>query len=208
VSDLSALAGPAPRAVAVWQEVEYEDPETCLCSNPQRTRAEFHAIVVSVGPSITAEGDPFLVYRWEAGDPIGPPVTEPRVVVASDRPGRFTVAWSDGALRYLHVDREPADAGEPTPRSPAGSLSSHPNPFRRTTTIAWSLPRSGPARLTIADVRGRVVARLLDGREIPATGHVSWDPRDGDGRPLPPGIYFARLEASDVVRNTKIVLSP
>ncbi len=207
VTDVVALAGPVPRAVVIWQEVEYENPEICLCTVPPRVRVEFYALVLAVGQSITAEGEPVLVHRWITGDPIGPPITEPRLVVVSDTPWSFTVLWSDGVLRYVHVDGVTVGVGESGLRTPGASLSVSPNPFTRATTITYSLPRGGSALLTILDVRGRVVARLSDGGPGLATRLVSWDGGDNEGRPLPGGIYFLRLEASGEIETMKLVVS-
>ena len=206
VSDMVALAGTSPRCVVVWQEVEYEDLETCLCTVPPRVRVEFFALVLAVGQSITAEGEPVLVHRWITGNPIGPPITEPRVV-ASDTPGSYTVLWSDGVLRYVQVDGLTVGVTESGMRPPLTSLSVNPNPFTRTTTITYSSPQGSSALLTILDVRGRVVARLSDGRQGLATRLVPWDGADSDGRPLPAGMYFLRLEAAGEIETMKLVVS-
>jgi hypothetical protein len=53
-------------------------------------------------------------------------------------------------------------------------------------------------RLALYDVRGREVARLVDG-ETPAGAHArSWNGRDFAGRTVPGGVYFARLIAPGV----------
>lgn len=207
VSDISALAGPQPRAAVVWQEVEFEDPETCLCSVPPPIRVDFFALVLALGPPIVAEGEPVLVHRWVAGDPVGPPITEPRLAVASDSPGQFTVVWSDGVLRYFDVALPAVAVDEPASRTSAPSLASRPNPFSGTTTIEYSLPQQGPLCLAIVDARGRVVVRFSRDAEGAPRGSVSWDGRDSDGRSLPAGIYYARLEAPGVVESRKLVLS-
>ena len=49
-------------------------------------------------------------------------------------------------------------------------LQNYPNPFNPTTTIEFTLPSAGQASLTIYDVLGREVARLVDGPMI-AGGH-------------------------------------
>ncbi len=66
----------------------------------------------------------------------------------------------------------------------------HPNPFNPATEIAFSLAAAGQARLTVYDLAGREVARLVDG-SLPAGEHrVSWRPQG-----LASGIYLYRLAA-------------
>jgi Bacterial Ig-like domain (group 3)/FlgD Ig-like domain len=68
-----------------------------------------------------------------------------------------------------------------------------PSPFTSTTSIAFSLSKRGPAELAIFSVDGRRVKTLAQGAREPGEYHVVWDGRDGDGRMLSPGLYYARL---------------
>jgi hypothetical protein len=69
-----------------------------------------------------------------------------------------------------------------------------PNPFRRSTTIEYSLPHFSPVRLTVQDVSGRQVRLLDDGFHAGGQYLVPWDGLDDTGRSVAPGIYFYRLE--------------
>jgi len=89
----------------------------------------------------------------------------------------------------------------------AGGLACFPNPFNPATRIAFTLARSGRARLAVFAVDGRRLASLLDA-ELPAGSHaVDWRGRDEAGRELPSGLYLARLEAGGAVRVTKMLLA-
>lgn len=83
-----------------------------------------------------------------------------------------------------------------------------PNPFNPRTTLSFEIPRAGRVWLTIHDLRGRVVRRLVDGRAMEA-GPASeiWNGRDDDGKPVASGSYVARLRAngSDVSRPLVLV---
>lgn len=208
ISDMAALSDPTPRAVVVWQDVVREDPETCGCSVPPIVQVNFFAQVLAVGPPITAEGPPILVYQWTDGDPVGPPITEPRVVVASDNPGRFTVAWSDGQLRFRNIDlTATAVALEEGSSRSAMSLSSHPNPFAGLTTITYALPTDQSVRLDIYDVAGRRVRTLSQGAQSIGRHTARWDGLDEHGRMVSGGVYFARLQGEMDVANRKLVLT-
>ncbi len=74
-----------------------------------------------------------------------------------------------------------------------------PNPARGATTLRWSLPAAGAARLELYDAAGRRVRVLHDGTAEAGEHVTRLDLRDGVGRPLPSGVYLARLEAAGVV---------
>jgi hypothetical protein len=69
-----------------------------------------------------------------------------------------------------------------------------PNPFNPRTAIKYDLPESGPVRLSVFDVAGRLVRTLVD-ESMPPGGHEAvWDGRDSSGREVGSGSYLARLE--------------
>jgi hypothetical protein len=95
------------------------------------------------------------------------------------------------------------DGGAPAPLSLAPA---RPNPFVTGTQLAYSLPAAGPVRLSVHDVSGRCVATLVDGTQ-PAGAHVvRWDARGTGGGVLPPGAYFARLQAAGREEVRRLVL--
>jgi len=77
----------------------------------------------------------------------------------------------------------------------------HPNPFNSTTTVPFSLRKSGHTRLTVYDVNGRSVAQLIDS-DLPA-GSYSAQFTAGD---QPSGVYLIKLEQASEARVAKMVL--
>ena len=77
----------------------------------------------------------------------------------------------------------------------------YPNPFNPRTMIEFALPKSERVLLTVYNLLGEEVTRLIDER-IPAGIHqVTWDASN-----VASGIYFYRLKAGDFVRTRKMVL--
>lgn len=68
--------------------------------------------------------------------------------------------------------------------------SAFPNPFAHTTTIRYFLDQEGFVRLRVYDVTGREVAALVDTHQEAGR----WYTAAFDGRSLPGGTYFYRLE--------------
>lgn len=94
-----------------------------------------------------------------------------------------------------------AAASAPEETSPGADLRLRvwPVPFSLSSgspvTIAWQGAAAAGGALTIHDVAGRLVRRWVD---LPASADgrrtLPWDGRDGDGRELPTGIYYLRLQ--------------
>ena len=77
----------------------------------------------------------------------------------------------------------------------------YPNPFNPTTSIEFSLPRSGLTEIIIFDIRGREIERLVNSRMAAGKYKVKWDASN-----VSSGIYFYRLQAGDFVQTRKMVL--
>lgn len=99
-----------------------------------------------------------------------------------------------------------ADVADLGPRLSGGQVWSRPNPFRPATTIGFSVPQEGPARLRVFDAEGRLVRTLLDGPAVPGEHQVIWNGRTADGAPLPAGMYFFRLDHAQGTGTGRTVL--
>lgn len=89
-------------------------------------------------------------------------------------------------------------------------LQNYPNPFNPETSIRFTVPAvpggSARVRLCVYDVRGRLVAQLVD-RELPQGDHtIIWDGRDSAGRSLPSGVYFSRLTCGGNTNTRKMLI--
>jgi hypothetical protein len=73
-----------------------------------------------------------------------------------------------------------------------------PNPINPEGMLTFTTTRPGPAQVTLYDVRGRLVRKLFESSAAPAGYHdVRIDGRDSGGHPLPTGLYFYRVQASE-----------
>lgn len=77
----------------------------------------------------------------------------------------------------------------------------YPNPFNPTTTLAFNLPASGEAKLTVYDLRGNEVAVVMN-KNLPA-GEYRYT---FNGSHLLSGVYFCRLTALGQTSTRKMVL--
>ncbi len=63
-------------------------------------------------------------------------------------------------------------------------------------------------RVDVFDVRGRRLATPLHERRSSGVWTLEWQPRSGDGRPLPHGMYFVRLTTPSQTHQAKLTLAP
>ncbi len=97
----------------------------------------------------------------------------------------------------------PVVAVEPAPPGAGPELVSGPNPFRTGTTMRFTLPAAVHYTLTVHDATGRLLRRF-DGASPTGTGTVHWDGRDGSGRAVAPGVYFARFVSGTTERTERL----
>jgi hypothetical protein len=83
----------------------------------------------------------------------------------------------------------------------------YPNPFNPSTTIAFELPRAMDVRLSVYDIRGRLVRSLLDESLAAGANEVLWDGNNNSGGPVASGMYLYRLETPEGARTGRMTLS-
>lgn len=79
----------------------------------------------------------------------------------------------------------------------------YPNPFRHQVNIALDAKAGETVWAAVYNVRGeKVYQKELGTRQR----QLSWDGRDSDGRQMPAGVYFIRLNTSDSRASSKVLL--
>ncbi len=85
-------------------------------------------------------------------------------------------------------------------------LESYPNLFRRTTRIAYTLPKNHLVHLRIFDANGRLVHTLVNEYQTGGSHTVDWDGKNGYGQNVGEGVYLVQLVAGNAVASEKIIL--
>jgi subtilisin family serine protease len=85
-------------------------------------------------------------------------------------------------------------------------VEARPNPTRGGTVVRYALPAMSWVTMTVYDVSGRRVRRIVDGIRTGGPQEASWDGRDDRGRAAAPGLYFVRTRVDDRVETVKITL--
>ncbi|MBD3347685.1 MAG: T9SS type A sorting domain-containing protein [Candidatus Eisenbacteria bacterium] len=81
-----------------------------------------------------------------------------------------------------------------------------PNPFTGATSIAYTVPAGGGlVDVTIYDVKGREVRKLVNEQMPSGDGIAVWDGLDGKGEKVAAGVYFARLNVDGLTASGKLM---
>ena len=83
-----------------------------------------------------------------------------------------------------------------------------PNPFNPATTISYSVPegRSVNVNLRVYDIRGRLVATLINEVKEAGTYTVFWEGATDAGQKVASGVYFYRMQAGEYTQTRKMVV--
>jgi hypothetical protein len=82
----------------------------------------------------------------------------------------------------------------------------YPNPFNPTTNLSFPLPKGGDVTLTIYNLLGQPVRKLVHEQRAAGTHTVVWDGRNENGEQVPSGVYHYRLQAGSFVETKKMLL--
>ena len=85
-------------------------------------------------------------------------------------------------------------------------LQAGPNPARGYSELRFSLNHAGPARLSFLDAGGRLVRTVENNALNAGLQLATWNCTDEAGRPVPAGLYFARLQTAEGAATAKLVV--
>jgi hypothetical protein len=166
-------------------------------------------------PNAEADFSSYHVYRGTTPGFIPSPGN---LLVAKPDTGLVDVAGAAYVYRLTALDihgNESAASVFPSATTDAGDATADlafaleppsPNPARASTTIRFTLPRSGTARLDVFDTAGRRVRVLLN-EAVTAGIHTQRFPlSDGVGHDLASGLYLVRLEAAGRVLTRRVAV--
>jgi hypothetical protein len=115
---------------------------------------------------------------------------------------RYRVGYELGGERTTLFETDPIT----TPSMPITLSQNSPNPFNPSTTISFYLPSRGVVALSVYDVTGSLVARLVNEERSAGRHSVLWNGTNQSGERVSSGIYFCRLQAGKEIRLRKMAL--
>ena len=109
-----------------------------------------------------------------------------------------TIRWTVNVEEWSFTADE-ADLTD-LPTSPT-LYPANPNPFNSSVKLSMYLPKADHVSLSVFDVNGREVSRLVDGGVGAGNQTFVWDANG-----FPAGVYVVRMEAGDAMEMRKVVL--
>jgi len=84
-------------------------------------------------------------------------------------------------------------------------MPNQPNPFKSQTAIRYSLPAETKVSLSIYDASGKLIKTMVNENAKPGLYSENWNGTDEQGKKVPKGVYFYRLEAGEFTATKKMV---
>ena len=181
---------------------------------------------VSAGSAVDINGDGvvsildlILVSQGIAGSPAAPPNPPAPLSGEEGRVDAATIeAWiaqarleDDGSLTFKQsIENLESLLASLIPEETT-LLHNYPNPFNPETWIPYQLAESAEVTLTIYDINGQLIRRLVVGHQAAGiyqnrSRAVHWDGRNHLGEAVRSGIYFYQLRAGDYAALQKMVI--
>jgi len=85
-------------------------------------------------------------------------------------------------------------------------MKNYPNPFASYTTITYSIPEDGKVKLSIYNLKGQLVKKLVNEiQEIGAYTEI-WDGKNSQGKLVRSGVYFYQIKQNGKSKTKKMIL--
>jgi hypothetical protein len=123
-----------------------------------------------------------------------------KVVIANENAQRLEVSTINAEWKKNQVFASSSVKG-------FSMLKNYPNPFNPSTTLSYNLTKPSNVRLSVYDITGREVARLVDGQQNEGGHSASWNSADMNGRAVASGTYFASLTVDGQTEVTRMLLT-
>ncbi len=138
-----------------------------------------------------------LIYRFEQGEKIPLATT----IDAERQLAQATITRTGAFALFFDENIESLSA-------PATFklLQNYPNPFNSTTNILYYLPQAEQVKVKIFDLRGRLIAELVNEKQEAGSHQISWDGKDKNGTQIATGIYLLQVVAGKANETRKLLL--
>jgi sugar lactone lactonase YvrE len=129
-----------------------------------------------------------------------------RTMYTADFDGHVIKKWRS-VKGWPHSQKEISwDAAKPEVPQKYSLGQNYPNPFNPSTSIRFALPKAADAKLTIYDINGREVRRLVSGYLEAGYHEIQWNATDNNGARVASGIYLYRVQAGSFIQTRKMTL--
>ena len=82
----------------------------------------------------------------------------------------------------------------------------YPNPFNPETTIHFTIPHTSHVQLSIYNITGELVKKLVDDKKVVGFHSVKWDGTNKQGQASSSGVYIYSMKADGFHATKSMVL--
>ena len=82
----------------------------------------------------------------------------------------------------------------------------YPNPFNPITTLRYDLPEDSFVNVTIYDMLGNMVKKLVNGKQSYGYKSIQWNASNNQGKPVSAGVYIFIFQSGNFVDAKKMIL--
>lgn len=145
---------------------------------------------------VDGDGDRDLVFHFRQGE---------AGIRCGDIEAVLTGMTFDG-VPLVGTDRITTRGGDHGTEADGPAIAVTPNPFNPQTRVTFRIATTVHVHVAVHDIRGRLVASLVDGVFEAGEHAVTWPGRDAAGRPVPSGVYFFRVVSGEGSRSMRAML--
>jgi len=85
-------------------------------------------------------------------------------------------------------------------------LQNYPNPFNPSTTIEYQIPKSGHVKVSIFDLSGRLIKRILNQNQVKGSHKIHWNGESQIGEKVASGFYIYTVKFENSIYSKKMIL--
>ena len=123
----------------------------------------------------------------------------------SDNNHAVRILFNDGSGHF--VEEPQAEINNDELQINNYKLSNYPNPFNPSTTISYSINKKSFVELTIYDIKGRLIKRLINQNQKGGKHNVVWNGKSRNNQCCSSGVYLVNLKLNGMSKKTsKIIL--
>ena len=82
----------------------------------------------------------------------------------------------------------------------------YPNPFNPITTLRYDLPEDSFVDVTIYDMLGNMVKKLVNNKQSYGYKSIQWNALNNQGKPVSAGLYLYKIQANGFLDVKKMIL--
>jgi len=123
--------------------------------------------------------------------------------------GDYVTSIGLGLYYYDHKQRGKGggpQGGEPVALPVREVFAVYPNPAKGQAQIEYSLKAPGQVDLSVYDLTGRLVKKVVNASQPAGVYKATWDGRDLDGRAVSSGVYFLKLTSPGKAKTARVIL--